>query len=229
MKKYKAVIFDMDGTIVDTEKVWREACKKYLTQKGVLLTPEKMQILEKKSHGLSSHKIAELFKEITGIPDDLETIMKEQSGIGHTLIEEGIDFINGFEPFHKTLGDRNIKTAIATNATPAGLEKTNGVLNLKNFFGSHMYDISYVNFVGKPSPDIYLYAAKQLGMPPSECIAIEDSAHGVEAAVNAGMYCIAIDSSKVRHLLHKAHLIVDDYHEIPVDTFFESPELPLLH
>ncbi len=74
-----------------------------------------------------------------------------------------------------------------------------------------------VNRVCKPSPDIFLHAAKKINVEPEHCIVIEDSVHGIKAAKAAGMYCIAINTGKDRHLLGQADEIVDCYTEINLE------------
>ena len=66
----------------------------------------------------------------------------------------------------------------------------------------------------KPNPAIYLYAAQQLGIDPEDCIAIEDSRHGIRAAKNAGMFCIGINSSKNLENIQEADHKIDAYHEL---------------
>lgn len=225
MKKFKAVIFDMDGTIVDTEKLWINANKNYLAYKGIEYTKELEAKIAHKIHGLSTHKALEIIKEATGIEDDLAVMIRDQNMIIHELFDQGIDFIQGFQEFHDMLIKNKIKTAIATNADPMGLAKTDKALNLKRFFNEHMYCIECVNYICKPAPNIYLHAAQMLGVKPDECVAIEDSVHGVKAAVAAGMHCIAIDTSSIGQKLAEAHMIIDAYHKFPLEKLFSLENL----
>ena len=79
-----------------------------------------------------------------------------------------------------------------------------------------------VNKVCKPNPDIFLHAAKSIGVDPKDCIVIEDSVHGIQAAKAAGMYCIAINTGNDRHLLGQADEIVDCYKQIDLDKLLHS-------
>ncbi|MBP9765178.1 HAD family phosphatase, partial [Candidatus Babeliales bacterium] len=86
--------------------------------------------------------------------------------------------------------------------------------SLDRFFKHHIYTIDRVNKQAKPKPDVYLFAAEQLGVQPDECIAIEDSAHGIAAAKAAKMFCIGINTGNDKHSLTQADLIIDSYNEI---------------
>lgn len=211
---YKAIIFDLDGTIVDTEKIWLQATRQLIERRGVIYSDELDTELQNNIHGLALHKSCTFIKQILGFNDHLEDLMREKAHLAHQLYHQGIGFVDGFPEFHKKIVIYNLKYAIATNADDATLEHTKEVLNLPHYFGEHIYGISCVNHVCKPDPAIYLHAAEQLAINPQECIAIEDSAHGIAAARSAGMLCIGINTSKNKQQLSQAHHIVDTYHDI---------------
>ena len=91
---------------------------------------------------------------------------------------------------------------------------TKKALPIEQLFGQHIYNITHVNNLGKPRPDIFLHAAKQLDIDPIACIVIEDSAHGIKAAKAAGMFCIGINTHGNPDQLKEADLIINGYHEI---------------
>jgi HAD superfamily hydrolase (TIGR01509 family) len=211
---YKAIIFDMDGTIVDTDSIWDQATKRLIESKGVQLTPALTQELHHKIKGLSTHLSCQVIKDMTCIEDPVENLIREKGRIAHELYKQGIKFIPGFEEFHKKVLLKNLKTGVATNADDLTLKTTDEVLQLRRFFGEHLYNISCVGMVCKPDPALYIHAALKLEVDPRDCIAIEDSPHGIRAAKRAGMKCIGINTGKDRSVLHEADLIVEGYDEI---------------
>ena len=213
MKNIKAIIFDMDGTIIDTEGIWKKATRHLIEKRGIQYTPELEREIDKYVRGSGLKEGCKLVKNIVKLDDNLEDLMAEKEKHANQLYREGVKFIDGFLEFHKKAVALNLDTAIATNADPTTVAVTDEVLNLRKIFGKHIYDISYVNFVPKPHPDLYLYVADIFKHKPSECLVIEDSAHGVAAAKSAGMTCIGINTSKNPKQLEKCDLIIDEYHE----------------
>lgn len=216
MKNIKAIIFDMDGTILDTEHIWQHATRTIIESRGIKYTAELHEELSIHLGGAALAHSCSSIKKVTNIQDSLESLVKEKEAIANDIYAKEVRFILGFEEFFKEVLIHNLKTAIATNATPSTVEITDDVLNLKRFFNEHIYNISHVNYKGKPNPDIFLYAADKLKINPKDCLVIEDSSHGIEAAKSAGMTCIGINTAKNREKLKKADLIVEGYHEIPL-------------
>ncbi len=215
---YQAIIFDMDGTIIDTEHIWKKATADLLISRGIAID-EVPQSLQERLNGLALHESCFIIKTVFNLPDELSVLIQEKSTRAVTLYQQEVRFVKGFIDFHtKAVSAYRLKTGIATNANDETVAVTNKVLNLSQYFGSHIYPISCVDNKGKPDPAIYLHVAKQLGTDPKHCIAIEDSAHGVQSAKKAGMYCIGINTSKSKIQLQEAHSIVEGYEEINLEN-----------
>lgn len=220
--RYHAIIFDMDGTIVNTEHLWQQASFTVIANRGYVLSPEQKHILTQKLPGSGLRNACQLIKNMIKTEDSIETLMHEKQAIACQLYDTGVCLIDGFSQFHAQAAAIPLKMAIATNANLQTMYYTNKSLNLAAYFGDHLYTINHVNNVGKPNPDVYLYAAGQLGVDPKECIAIEDSAHGIIAAQAAGMFCIGINTSGKPEQIAKADLKIDQYQEIALQSLLFS-------
>jgi beta-phosphoglucomutase-like phosphatase (HAD superfamily) len=212
-EKIKAVIFDMDGTIILTDHIWSEVVREYLYEKGVrVFTAKDVQYLDSMS-GMSMKSAAKSVKLHFGLPHNADEIAARKMELANIRFRKGVKFIEGFEQFHKLLRDNGIPSGIGTNATPENLEPLKESMKFHTFFGEHIYGIAHVNYVAKPDPTLFLHVAAKLGVKPEECIVFEDSIYGFQAAKAAGMKCVAIKSPNNHHLLEHAHAAIDTYHE----------------
>lgn len=211
---YKAIIFDMDGTIIDTETIWAQAMQELIASRGITYQVGAECPLTRQVRGLALNESCQIIKDTFELKDSVKDLAQEKSKKAVQLYKTKVKFIDGFLDFHEQVIIRKLKNGIATNADDATVAITNEKLNLKKLFGDHIYGISKVNNICKPNPAIYLYAAMQLGIDPEDCIAIEDSEHGIRAAKSAGMFCIGINSSKNRNYIKESDFMIDTYNEI---------------
>jgi len=219
--KYSAVIFDMDGTISDTENIWIEATKQVITSHGIEYTQNVHTHVRSQVQGMALHEACLFIQQEFALTTRVADLIKQKAAFAQNMYQKELTFINGFEQFISTLTRQHTQDiAIATNASKLTIATTNAALDLEQHFGSHIYGIDRVGNQAKPNPAIYLYAANQLGVDPTCCIAIEDSAHGINAAKAAGMYCIGINSSGERHQLDTADRIIDSYHDLDISDLF---------
>lgn len=220
MKKFKAVIFDMDGTIVDTSSIWKTVNSLFLIKRN-LFTPETFNKINLLLHGVPVKEHITEFKKVLGIEKESdENIITEYDTLIKENYELEIKYIKECEEFIKKLLMHNIPIAIATNSCDYGIGKVNNIVNLKQYFKKHIYGKGCVNNIAKPAPDIFLYAANQLKIQPEDCIVFEDSAYGVTAAKSAAMFTIAINTSGIKHTLIHADKIIDCYSEINLHDYF---------
>ena len=181
------VIFDMDGTLIDTEKYYRIFWPKALAEFGYHMTDE--QALSMRSLG-RPFAVAHL-KEMFGEELDYYAVRDKRKELMEVCLDkEGIELKPGAVELLTWLKEHQIRAAIATATDMERTSKYLAKLGLREYFD----EIISATMVkeGKPSPDIYLYACKQLGRKPQECIAVEDSLNGVLSAYRAGCKVVMV-------------------------------------
>ena len=208
----KALLFDLDGTIIDTEKVWDEAAIEFLRRRGHTYDPTAVKHL---MMGGTMEQGAVILRDHHGFTGDPVALAAERRQIFADLLEHEVTFIPGFTAFYQRV-KIGYPIAIATSMERAFLAKIEHHLHLSEYFGEHIYSIADIGFIPKPHPDIFLYAAQQLGTNPADCLVIEDAPKGVQAARAAGMRCAALTTSTTRERLATAGAdqVVDRYDQI---------------
>lgn len=205
----KAVIFDLDGVLVDTEALSREANRKVMKEYGTELTQEE----KRKAIGRPDLEIFRDALEARGLDLKPEELTREKDRIYLELIKGRVRPLPGAREILERLKEKGIPFAIASSGTPAKIRGSlteTGLIGLINTIVS-ANDISR----GKPYPDIFLKAAEKLGMEPGDCLVVEDAEAGIEAAKAAGMRCIALKSPNTfGQDFSKADMILDSLKEV---------------
>jgi HAD superfamily hydrolase (TIGR01509 family) len=206
----KAVIFDMDGVIIDSEPMHGRAAILTLKKYKVDITFEYLnQFIGSTTAHMCKKIIEEFHMDIT--PQELmnEDMKMKQfllKAEGHMVIPYVIDLI-------KNLHTNNVKLMIASSSPPSAIEEVMETLHIKDYFTGYVSgaQVAYP----KPAPDIFLEAAKRLQIKPEECVVIEDSANGVNAAFLAGMTCIGfVNPNSGNQDLSKAAILVEGFDEV---------------
>ncbi len=210
--KIKAIIFDMDGTIINTEGLWKKIIFDYLKNRGITkYTPAFLDRM-KNSSGGGLINTSTIMKEEFKFEESIPELVAQKTLISLEYMQKyPIQFINGFPEFHKTLKEKFIPTGIGTNSNIKTLELISNKLNFKNFFGSNMYSMEHVGNIAKPNPAIFLHVAEKLNIKPSQCLVFEDSITGFKAAKAAGMALVAIKNKFNKDVIHHADFAIDDY------------------
>ena len=188
--KIEAVIFDMDGVIIDSEELWTRAENAVFSSVGVKLTDELCQLTKT----MTTREVTDFwFQKYPWTNKSLEEI---ENGViervAHLIKEEG-KAIGGVEELVIKLNRKGYKIGLATNSPscliPVVLEK----LAIDKYFDA--ISSAEHELEGKPSPDVYLTTAEKLNVKPENCIAIEDSHSGLLAAKKAGMKTVIIGTN----------------------------------
>ena len=192
MSQLKAIVFDMDGLMVDSEPLSQQAWNEYLRPYGHILTDEIVQTIIGLRADLSTPRI----KEIFNLPDPVPTIISKRAALYGTIRARGVPPMPGLLALHEEIARRQIPWGVATSSPRDHavelLEQLNLLEQCQAITGGNEVTHS------KPHPEIYLLAAERLGFAPEDCLALEDSGPGSQAAAAAGMTVIAVPNAQTK-------------------------------
>lgn len=183
----KAFIFDLDGTLIDTEKIYRQIWPKAVAKMGYEMTDEMYLSLRSLGRPYAPQKFLEWF----GKDFDYDEARKIRKGYFDRYTQEhGIQLKKGAIELLCFLHEKGIVTAIATATDPVRAAE----YMKKTGLDGHFDQIISATMVeeGKPSPKVYAYACEQLGYQPKECVAVEDAPNGILSAYRAGLHVIMV-------------------------------------
>jgi HAD superfamily hydrolase (TIGR01509 family) len=189
----RAVVFDLDGLLVNTEDLYAEAGETVLRRRGKTYDAE----LREKMMGRPVVDALQLMIDCHTLPDTIDDLMCECKTVLDDLMAKSLAPMPGVERLLNALDAANIPIAVATSATPEYADYVLSTLGLKPRFKFILTaaDIRH----GKPNPQVYLLAAKRLGIEPREMMVLEDSGNGCRAAVDSGAYAVAVPNAHTRN------------------------------
>ncbi|GAA1467163.1 HAD family hydrolase [Microbacterium thalassium] len=180
-----AVLWDMDGVLVDSEPLLFEAERLTFAPYGIDLTLEQ----KKPFIGLGGHEIMAKMADAFGVDADSGDL--GEAKLGHVV--DLLGAVTGFAPttaLVRSLAARGIPMAVASGSSPEMIQTALTAVGLAEHLPTRVSVLEVER--GKPAPDVFLAAADRLGVAPERCVVIEDAVPGVLAAKDAGMRCIAI-------------------------------------
>lgn len=186
--KIEAIIFDMDGVIIDSCGIWKKAEKEVFSSVGVKLSEDLCKLTET----MTTTEVTKFWFDSQ--PWKNKSLKEVENGVikrvAHLIKEEG-KAIDGIEELIRNLKGKGYKIGLATNSPSVLISVVLKKLKLQNFFDATSSAENELE--GKPSPFVYLNTAKKLNIKPENCVAIEDSHSGLLAAKKAGMKTVAIN------------------------------------
>jgi HAD superfamily hydrolase (TIGR01509 family) len=206
----KAVIFDMDGVIIDSQPIADTLLFNSAKEQGVSLKAEEIKHLR----GASLHDFWDYIKSTYHLPLSVETYESFYAVDKEIAAYKNMQPISGIRELIDDLLAHNVILGLATSASQKRMNAVLNLFNMQKIFTSK----TAVDEVSKakPNPQIYLTTAHKLNVSPLDCLVIEDSPWGLQAAKNAGMKCVFYNKTNnmpERDII-AADLVINDFHEI---------------
>ena len=207
----KAVIFDLDGTLVDSMWMWKAIDIEYLGKFGIDLP----LTLQKDIEGMSFSETAVYFKETFQLQDSLEEIKADWNRMAYEKYTKEVPLKKGAKEFLDYCKLHGIKLGIATSNSRELVDAALEALEIKDYFDCVMTACEVEK--GKPAPDIYLAVAEKVSIPVSECLVFEDVEMGIMAGKNAGMKVCAVEDEFSKDQIEIKKKLADYY----IKDYFE--------
>jgi len=209
----KAVLWDLDGVLVDSAPFHFQAWRELLASQGRELSEADFR----RTFGLRNDTI---LRDLVGNlpPAEVERLAARKEELFRQASRGNIAALPGALALLRLLRERGWRLALVSSTPRANIDLVLGALGVETAFDVILGEEDATR--GKPDPEGYLLAAERLGVPPGECVVIEDAPVGVEAAKRGGMRCVGVYRDRPREALAKADLLVEDLEDPAVATFF---------
>jgi beta-phosphoglucomutase len=207
------LVWDMDGVLIDSGEAHYVAWKALFDELGIPLTPEQVS----RTLGMSNLPILRMWLGAHTPVQTLADVANRKEAHFRSLVGEHVRILPGVLEWLARARERGYRQAVASSAPMANIVAILDALELGDAFDLLISGARLP--ASKPDPAIFLRAARGLGREPSRCVVLEDSTVGIEAAVRAGMPCVAVTNTRPASELVAASIIVDSLAELPDDVF----------
>lgn len=211
----KAILFDLDGTLVDNMMIHHEAWQRKLSSLGLELTLEEVK---NTIHGVNEEIVARLFGDQFDAAER-QRIAGDKEQEYRDIFAKRLKPIDGLMDFLNQLRAAGTPMAVGTAAPPDNVNFVLDNLGIRSYFHSvlHSGDVKH----GKPDPEVFLKSAHNLGVSPKDCVVFEDSVIGAETALNAGCQSVIVTTTHAEQEFNKFSNIIrfiDDYQGLTIDN-----------
>jgi HAD superfamily hydrolase (TIGR01509 family) len=193
MRKAEAIVFDMDGVLIDSEPIHYEIEKLLFDKLGIVVSEE----IHRRYLGAAGDFMYGDLKSRYGLPDSVDDLLAFDDSFRCDYFSHlpGINLNDGVIDLLISLKNIGFKLAVATSSSPEMVDILLTRCGISTYFDAIVTTAEAGK--SKPAPEVYLLAARKIGVQPEKCIVFEDSPNGISAARSAGMFCFAIQTDGV--------------------------------
>ena len=207
LKNIKAFLFDMDGVVIDSEKLYSQSEEKLLAQYGVSFDDSDWL----KIKGCTEKQFYDLIYSKFSLNISREELMLQGRKLLKNIFSEQLQYMDGFNEVYAIIKNK-YQLALVTSTGSELADHIDGLLSIYKKFNIVVNSSNTV--LHKPNPEPYLLAMNRLGVKPQECIVIEDSIQGIKAGKAAGCFVIAIEGSLQKEFLKESDYIISNFYEL---------------
>ena len=203
----KAILFDMDGVVIDSEKLYSQSEKKLLAQYGVKFDKSDWHYIK----GCTEKQFYDLVYSKFNINIPRNQLIDKGRNFLKMVFTQELEYMNGFNEIY-SIFKKKFKLALVTSTGPELVNHIDSLLSIYEKFD--IVITSKDTTIHKPQPEPYLIAMERLQLQPNQCIIFEDSIQGIKAGKAAGSYVIALEGSLEKEVLTEADLIISSFYDL---------------
>lgn len=206
------VLWDLDGTIVDTGDFHYRSWQMALPEFGIPFSPDKFR----RTFGMTNEGVLAVLTDDRADAALVDAVAERKETLFRGLLRGNVRALPGVMDWLERLRNAGARQALASSAPPANIDLMLDELKLRPYFAAV---VSGTGLPSKPDPAVFLRAAERIGVPPRQCVVMEDALVGVGAAKNAGMRCIAVATTNPAEALGAADIVVERLDQLGVEAF----------